>query len=85
MVSTDCVERRCSAGHALAGVAIANYDVITSPALGGGMYCPSDCSRNISSSLSFAKMEVQKITASRRFLAVSTANVMDHIIRGYLY
>jgi len=36
VVSTDCVARRCSAGHALAGIAIrhSNYDVITSPAHG---------------------------------------------------
>ena len=49
MVLTDCAARRCSAGHALAGVA-SNYDVITSPAhdrprrqtcLGGGMHSAS--------------------------------------------
>ena len=52
VVSTDCAVRRCSARHALAGIAVrhSNYDVITSPVhnrqqrqtcLGGGMHWPS--------------------------------------------
>jgi len=49
-LSTHCTMRRCSAGHALAGIAKSNYDVIISPAhdrqpwqacLSGGMRCLS--------------------------------------------
>jgi len=54
VVSTDCTARRCSAGHALVGIAIATVTSLRhrrttgqprQTCLGGGMHCPSASSQ----------------------------------------